>query len=68
MNTASIVKVAVFVFVVMLALVTFQAGWVSQFELPYVLRSLLAISGGAVVGYAASVLLIMWMEAGDSQR
>jgi hypothetical protein len=57
---------AAIMFAIMLALVTFQGYWLAQLDLPYVLRSLLAISGGMVLGYAASIVLILWMEADNS--
>ena len=66
MNTSSLMKLAASMFAVMLVFVTVQAYWIVQLDLSYVLRSLLAISGGMVVGYAASILVILWIEADNS--
>jgi hypothetical protein len=66
MNASSVMKMAALMFAVMLAFVTVQAYWIAQLDMPYVLRSLLAISGGMVLGHAASILLILWIEADNS--
>ncbi len=66
MKRLSMVKMAAILFAVMSGFVIFQAYWIAQFDLPYVLRSLLAISGGMFLGYAASILLILWIEADNS--
>ncbi len=66
MKRLTVVKIATVVFGMLFAFVTFQAYWIAQFDLPYVLRALLAISGGMFLGYAASIILILWIEADNS--
>jgi hypothetical protein len=66
MKRVSVVTFATLMFVTMIGFVTFQAYWIGQLDLPYVLRSLLAISGGMFLGYTASILLILWIEADNS--
>jgi uncharacterized membrane protein YqgA involved in biofilm formation len=66
MKRLGAVKIAAILFVIMSGFVAFQAYWIAQLDLPYLLRSLLAISGGMFMGYAASILLIVWVEADNS--
>lgn len=66
MKRVSVVTFATITFAIMVGFVTFQAYWIGQLDLPYLLRSLLAISGGMFLGYAASILLILWIEADSS--
>jgi hypothetical protein len=66
MKSIGVVKFATIMFVIMLGFVTFQTYWIAQLDMPYVLRSLLVISGGMLLGYAASILLILWIEADSS--
>jgi hypothetical protein len=53
-------------FAAMVALITVQGYWVAQLDMPYALRSLLAITSGVVLGYVASRLLILWIEADNA--
>jgi hypothetical protein len=66
MKTTRVVKMAALLLAAMLVFVTFQAYWIGQLDLPYAMRSLLAISGGMAVGYAVSFLFIVWIEADNS--
>jgi hypothetical protein len=66
MKSLSVVKLATMMFVIMLIFVTYQSYWIAQLDLPYVLRSLLTISGGMFLGYAASIILILRIEADNS--
>ena len=66
MKKLNAVKMAAIMFVLMVGFVSFQAVWVAQLNIPYMLRSLLAISGGMFLGYAASILLLLWIRADSS--
>jgi hypothetical protein len=66
MRRVTAVKMAVLMFTVMVVFVTFQAYWIAQLDIPYLLRSLLAISGGMFMGYAVSFLCILWLRGDNS--
>lgn len=68
MKQSSAVMLAVVMLLLLAGFVTLQAYWVAQLEVPYALRALLAVSGGMMLGYAASILFIVWNRAGGSVR
>lgn len=59
-------RIALIMTVVMASCVTYQSFWIAQMNLPYVVRSLLAISSGMFVGYASIIFLILWIEHDNS--
>lgn len=63
MNKSSAVKLAAMMLALMSVFVALQAYWIAQLGLPYMLRSLLAVSGGMILGYAVSILLIVRNKA-----
>ncbi len=66
--TSRVFKIALIMTVVMASCVTFQSFWIAQMNLPYVVRSLLVITNGMFVGYAAIILLILWIERDNSLK
>ncbi len=66
MKQSSAVKLAAMMFALLAVFVMLQAYWVAQLSLPYTLLALLALSGGMMLGYAASILWIVWLKAGKS--
>lgn len=54
--------------VLLAGFVMLQAYWLSQFTLPYGLLALLAVSGGMMLGYATSILLIVRSRSDNSFR
>jgi len=61
-----VLKIALIMTVVMASCVIFQSFWIAQINLPYVVRSLLAIISGMFVGYASTIFLILWIERDNS--
>jgi len=61
-----LVKMTLTIFGLMLVLVAVQSYFIAQLDLPYFIRSLLVISGGSVLGLAASLVWIHWLEASNS--
>ena len=68
MNKSSPVAFAVMMCLLLAGFVVLQAYWLSKFNLPYGLLALLAVSGGMMLGYAASILLIVRSRADNSLR
>ena len=66
MKQSSAVKLAAMMFALLAVFVMLQAYWVAQLSLPYTLLALLALSDGMMLGYAASILWIVWLKAGKS--
>jgi hypothetical protein len=54
--------------VLLAGFVVLQAYWLSQLNLPYGLLASLAVSGGMMLGYATSILLIVRSRADNSLR
>ena len=68
MKKSSPVTFAVTMCVVLAGFVVLQAYWLSQLNLPYGLLASLAVSGGMMLGFAASILLIVRSRADNSLR
>ena len=68
MKKSSSVMFAVTMCVLLAGFVLLQAYWLSKFNLPYGLLALLAVSGGMMLGYPASILLIVRSRSDNSLR
>lgn len=68
MKKSNAVKLATIMLAVLSGFVALQAYWIAQLGLPYALQALLAVSGGMILGYAASIVLIVRNKMGQSFR
>jgi len=66
MKKSSAIRLAAIMLALLAGFVALQAYWIAQLGLPYLLQSLLAVSGGMILGYAVSILYIVWNKAGRS--
>lgn len=66
MKKSVAVKFATTMFLLLAGFVALQGYWLTQLNLPYPLLASLAVSGGMMLGYAASVWLIVRSRAKNS--
>ena len=68
MTDGKMIKGTAAIFGSMLLFTAFHSFASAQLDLPYFIRSILAVSGGSALGLLASLAWVTWLERSDHTR